>query len=134
MNKILLALAVLLLSLIPTSSFSFEEVPGMRYFHQSYSAAQANTTIRTPTTGSNIAVYGYTFSADGTTTFTLELTDAERGGSTANGARHYLAANTTADYPIGNAPLFTGDASSALAFSSTGSVNVSITIAYQEVP
>ncbi len=131
MNKVLVAVAILLIS---STSFAFEEVPGMRYFQNSYSAAQTSTAIRTPTTGSNIAVYGYTFSTDGTTTFTLELTDAQRGGSTANGARHYLAANTTVSFPVGNAPLFTGDVSQALTFSSTGSVNVSITVAYQEVP
>lgn len=131
MKKILLVLALLL---IPTSSFSFEEVPGMRYFHNSYSGAQTSVTVRTPATGSNIALYGYSFSSDAATTFTLELTDAERGGSTANGVRHYLAANTSVDYPIGNAPISTGDVNSVFAFSSTGSGAVSITVAYQEVP
>ena len=134
--RILALFTIALMLAVP--ALAFESVPGLRYYQNSYSSDdQTGTVVRTPATGSNISVWGYQVSADVITTFTWILTDAERGGSTANGARHHIISGTTATWEVGNAPAFTGDTNQPLSFTFTtadGIGNVGLTVVYQEIP
>ena len=130
-----LAFIILGLFLICTQALAFEQPGGLRYFHQDYSGDQDSTTIRTPASGSAIAVWGYVISTDTATRWTFNLTDAQRGGeATVSAAVIRLEANTTSEHPVGNAPIFTGDVNRALTFSSSSNGATSVTVIYSEIP
>lgn len=130
--------ALIIMFFLISPVFAFETVPGLRYYQNSFSASdQTDTVVRTPSVGSNIAVYAYSISSNSSTTFTWILTDAQRGGSTSNGVVHHITSDASAIWTAGNAPAFTGDMNEALSFTYTtvgGNGELSLSVSYQEIP